>query len=94
MLSITPRAIAVARRVTAHPSMTPTSGLRIAERRDAAAPLQVAAVHGPQPGDSTLERDGAVVYIGPGALERLEDRELDAVTEPGGRVQFVLRAAA
>ncbi len=91
MLTITPRALAVARQVTAHPTMNATSGLRIARRRNAAAPLQVGAAHGPQPGDATLERDGAVLYIGRGAEARLEDGELDAVTEPQGRVQFVLK---
>ena len=34
---------------------------------------------------------GAKVFLGPGAVQRLRGRILDAVTERGGRVQFVLR---
>lgn len=94
MLTITPRALAVARRVTAHPTLNPTAGLRIAQHRKAAAPLQVRVAYGPQPGDTTLERDGAVLYIGAGALPRLEGGELEAVTVPGGPVQFILKTAA
>ena len=94
MLTITPRALAVARRVTAHSRLNPTAGLRIARHRNGAAPLQVGTAHGPQPGDTTLERDGAVLYIGAGALPRLEGGELDAVTVSDGQVQFLLRTAA
>lgn len=94
MFNITPRALAVIRRVTAHPTMEPTSGLRIAQHDKPDAPLQVRAVHGPQPGDSLLERRGGRIYLGPDTARHLEGGELDAVTASDGRVQFVWRAAS
>jgi iron-sulfur cluster assembly protein len=94
MLIITPEALAVMRRVTAHPKMKPTSGLRIAHQNEPSAPLAVQAVHGPHPGDRLLERDGARLYLGPGTVGRVEDGTLDAVTQSDGRVQFVLEHAA
>jgi hypothetical protein len=63
MLTITPRALAVARRGTARPTLNPTAWPRIARHRKAAAPLQVGAAHGQQPGGTTLERDGHVQLI-------------------------------
>ena len=47
MLSITPQALSVMKRVTGHPSLEPTSGLRIACRDEPSEPLQVRAVQGP-----------------------------------------------
>lgn len=70
-----------------------TSGLRVARQGRQGAPLEVWVVEGPHPGDSVLERDGARLYLAPDAAGRVEGRELDARTEPGGRVQFVLKAS-
>ena len=94
MLTITPRALRVARRVTAHPTLQPTSGLRIDRRGDGSAALHVGAARGPELGDTTIERDGAILYIDAGALPRLEGGELDAVAVSDGRVRFILRTAA
>jgi Fe-S cluster assembly iron-binding protein IscA len=93
VVTITPEALSVIQRVCAHPRTEPTSGLRIA-REDPSSPLQVHAVQSPQPGDTMVERRGARLYLGPDASRRLAGRELDAVTDPEGRVQFILRAAA
>jgi iron-sulfur cluster assembly protein len=93
MLTITPKALAVIRRVTAHRALAPTSGLRIARRDDPSTSLQVKAVRGPHPGDSVLQRGDARLYLGPGAHRRVEARQLDVVTAPNGRVQFVLSSA-
>jgi hypothetical protein len=94
VFTITPRAVAVMRTIAEHRSMEPTSGLRIARRPDPSAPLEVRAVRGPRPGDSVVARDGARLYLGPGAEGRMVGGELDAVTDAQGRVQFVLRSAA
>lgn len=91
MLTITPQALAVVQRVTDHPRLEPASGLRIARREDASAPLEVRAVSHPQPGDSVVERLGGRLYLGSGTKPRIEDRELDVVDQHG-RVQFILRA--
>lgn len=92
MFTMTPQARAVVRRVTSHPALSADSGLRIASAGSDAAPMEVVAVKGPEPHDQVVERDGARVFLGPGALERLRGRLLDAVTERTGRVQFVLKA--
>lgn len=94
MITITPRALTVIRRVTTHPSMKSTAGVRIACREDAKAPLQVRAVETPRVGDRVLERAGGRLYLESNAARRVEGRELDAVIEPDGRVQFIMRAAA
>jgi Fe-S cluster assembly iron-binding protein IscA len=93
MLSITPRALAVVRRVTAHPQLEPTSGLRIAHRDEPSQRMHVAAVRAPVPGDRVLEQSGARLYLGPGAAEQVDGGELDAETDAKGRVQFILRSA-
>ena len=94
MLTITPQALTVIQRVTGHPMLEPTSGLRIACPEEPDAPLRVRAVRGPRPGDNVLERLGGRLYLEPDTVQRLEDGELDAVTNEDGRVQFVLRAAS
>jgi len=95
MLTITPQALTVIQRVSAHPSLEPNSGLRIAcQETGPSAPLGVRAVHGPSRGDRVWEQDGARLFLGPRAAQRIAGRELDAITEPEGHVQFVLRPAA
>lgn len=92
MFTLTPRARAVVRRVTGHRALSERSGLRIAAANRTADSMKVAATTGPEPGDQVVERDGARVFLGPGALERLRGRVVDAVTERSGRVHFVLKA--
>jgi iron-sulfur cluster assembly protein len=94
MLAITAEALAVIQRVTAHPAMEPTSGLRIADDIQGGSRLHVRVANGPRSGDRVLEREGGRIFLGPGTLPRLEDRELDAVADRGGRVQFILRGSA
>jgi Fe-S cluster assembly iron-binding protein IscA len=91
MFTMTPQARAVVQRVTAHPALSASSGLRIARGRSHAAPMQVEASPEPQSDDTVIERDGARVFLDAGAVERLRGRVLDAVTEETGRVHFVLR---
>lgn len=91
MFSMTPRARSVVRRVTGHHALSARSGLRIAGG-SSSEPMQVAASTGPEPRDEVVEREGARVFLGPGAVERLRGRTLDAVTERSGRVHFVLKA--
>ena len=93
MFAMTPRARSVVRRVTGHQALSARSGLRIARGASADAPMQGAATAAPREHDQVLEADGARVFLGPGAVERLRGRTLDAVTEKTGRVHFVLRRA-
>jgi Fe-S cluster assembly iron-binding protein IscA len=91
MFAMTPRARSVVERVTGHQALSARSGLRIARGSSAGAPMQVEASAAPREHDEVLERDGARVFLGPGAMERLRGRTLDAVTEKTGRVRFVLK---
>jgi iron-sulfur cluster assembly protein len=93
VLTITPEALAVIRRVTDNRRLDRTAGLRIARRADPSAPLRVRAVNRPQPGDHVVERAGARLYLDPSARRRVDSRELDAVDRKG-HVQFILRASA
>lgn len=92
MLTISSRAMAVIRRVTDHQLLDRRSGVRIARTSSSSDALEVSAVDEPEPGDAVVERDGARLYLGPDAAERVEDAELDARDEGGDRVQFVLRS--
>lgn len=94
LLTITPDASSVIRRVSAHPTLGPGSGLRIASRTDPDAALEVAIAPGPRPGDRVVEQDGGRLFLTPSAAERVSGRELDATTDAGGRVHFVARRAA
>ena len=91
MITMTSRAHSVVRRVTGHRALSARSGLRIAPGPSVDAPMQVEASVGPKPHDKVVERDGARLFIGPGAVEHLSGRTLDAVTEETGRVHFVLK---
>lgn len=90
MLTITRPAHAVIRRVTAHPLLAPTSGLRVF-RPDRRGPMQVRAVKRPSPGDDVVEHDGGRLYLDPSAARHLKGQELDAEDDQDGRVQFILR---
>lgn len=94
MLTITPDAMNILRRVTSTPTMAATSGVRIAQRSDPSAPMQVRAVERPSPGDRVLEQDGARLYLAPEAASHVEGRRLDADTDEAGRVQFILKEAS
>ena len=93
MITFTQQAIAVMRQVTAHPKLAPSSGLRIAASRDRDG-FQVRTVRGPEPGDQVVEEQGGRLYLGPQAARRVDGHVLDAVTDPHGRVQVVMRTAA
>ena len=93
MIAISEEALSVIARVTDHPRLERRSGVRIAPRSaaDGEPSLEVRAVNGPESGDRVLEREGARLYLSPEAADRLAGCELDARSEPGDRVQFVLR---
>jgi iron-sulfur cluster assembly protein len=94
MLTITPRASTVIQRVTGHPRLAPSSGLRIAPQAHPGASLEVTIALRPQPGDRVVEQDGGRLFLAPSAVARVDGQELDAVTDGEGRVQFVSRNAA
>jgi iron-sulfur cluster assembly protein len=54
----------------------------------------VTATQEPQPGDQTVQSEGAVVYLDPPASVQLDDQVLDASVDEAGRVQFALAPQA
>lgn len=90
MFAMTTKAREVVRRVTAHPRIGATSGLRIASQGPGEHGLGVATAAGPARGDEVIERDGARVFLDEPAVPRVRGRLLDAVTR-NGRVHFVVR---
>ncbi len=93
MVAISSDALTVIQRVTGHPALRSTSGLRIADRALDGTRLRVGVANGPRRGDKVLERQGGRLYLDPAAAERLEGKRIDAVTDDDGKVQFILRPA-
>ncbi|GAA2114285.1 Fe-S cluster assembly protein HesB [Nocardioides bigeumensis] len=94
MIAISSRALKVIRQVTGHPRLKHTSGLRIARGDEGGERLRVGAVNEPAAGDQVVERDGARLYLGPVAAQKVRNGELDASTDENGRVTFILRDSA
>lgn len=92
MFTMTTKARAVVRRVTDHPRLGESSGLRIAAQDRDTDALGVGMATGPERDDEVVEHDGARVFLDREAVPRVRGRLLDAVTEDGGRVRFVVRA--
>ena len=93
MLTLTENASTIVKDITAQQGPSETAGLRISGE-DPAQGLMVTAAEQPQPGDQTVELDGAVVYLDPPASEALDDQILDAAVDEAGNVQFGLAPQA
>ncbi len=93
MLEFTDEAETVLRRIPEEYADPDDAGLRIGHTEEGGDRLQVARVAAPEPDDEVVELDGARVYIGAGAEERLEGKELDAGLDASGRIQFRTRDA-
>jgi Fe-S cluster assembly iron-binding protein IscA len=92
VIAISEEALSVIARVTGHPMLDRRSGIRIARPTTGRGRgLEVHAVDRPRSDDRVVERDGARLYLSPEAATRVAGCELHARTEPGDRVQFVLR---
>ena len=94
MLTLTENASTIVRDITEQTS-TPGQdgdqpGLRITMEASPEPAFAISAAAGPQPGDATVEQDGATVYLDPTSAEQLDDKELDAGLDPAGNVQFAL----
>lgn len=90
MLTLTDSARDVVRKIPHQPLLPSTAGLRICRRTGVAAdgPLDVAAVHEPEPTDQVVDSDGARVFLGEQAAVALDGLVLDAGTDDRGRIQF------
>lgn len=93
MLTLTENASTIVKDITAQQGGPEVTGLRISTE-DPAQGLMVTTAAEPQPGDQTLEAQGAVVYLDTAASEVLDDQVLDAAVDDEGRVQFALAPQA
>ena len=86
MLTVTQNAVTEIRNLTDQPQAPEGGGVRIATDPTGALKLRLAAT--PAENDSVLDADGARLFLDSSATALLDDKTLDAVTDPSGQVQF------
>ena len=91
MLTLTENASTIVKTITDQGGPE-TTALRISE--DPAQGLAVTVAGRPEPGDQTVESDGALVYLDPPASQALDNQVLDAAVDDQGRVEFGLAPQA
>ncbi|KQQ43947.1 MULTISPECIES: hypothetical protein [unclassified Nocardioides] len=74
----------------AQPGQPGAAGLRIVSESEVEPALLVSTAAAPEPGDVTVEQDGATVYLDQTAALLLDDKILDAAVHPDGKVEFAL----
>jgi iron-sulfur cluster assembly protein len=89
MLTVTDTAAAEIRNLIARPEVPEGGGMRIASD-PAAGSLTLSLAPEPSGGDAVLDTAGARVFLDTAAASMLDDKALDATTDPEGRVQFVV----
>ena len=90
MLTLTENASSIVKDITHQPGLPETAGLRISTEESVDPTFAVSAAEAPEPGDQTIEQDGATVYLDPDADAMLDDKVLDAAVDPQGKVEFAL----
>jgi Fe-S cluster assembly iron-binding protein IscA len=90
MLTLTENASTIVKDITTQPGLAETAGLRITSEESAEPTFAVSAAEAAEPGDQTVEQDGATVYLDEGAALMLDDKILDAAVDPEGKVEFAL----
>ena len=90
MLTLTENASTIVKDLTAQQGGADTSGVRISAENPEQGGLLLSAADQPQPGDQTISKDGAVVYLDTVASTQLEDQVLDASLDDAGQVQVAL----
>jgi len=89
MLTVTESAVSEIRNLTDQPEAPQGGGVRIATD-PAAGELTMSLAATPAEDDTVVVADGARVFLDSGATALLDDKTLDAVTDPTGQVQFAV----
>ena len=89
MLTLTETATTAVKAIISGTPDAEGGGLRIGQGLDDSAGFAVSIVASPQPGDATVESDGAKVFLEAGASDILDDKTLDAQID-NGSVTFAL----
>jgi iron-sulfur cluster assembly protein len=90
MLALTDNATTAIRTLIDRTEMPYGSGLRLATAEDGSGRLAVSAAAAPEPGDSVIENDGALVFLERDAADLLDEQVLDAGTDDAGRLRFLV----
>jgi iron-sulfur cluster assembly protein len=93
VLTLTDRAAATIRSLTAQPGIPDDTGLRMSLQDSDPGTLTL-SLEGPQPDDAVVEDGGARVFIQRDAASIVDDRELDAQLDEEGRASFMLGSQA
>lgn len=94
MLTLTENASTIVRDIATQATQADGAGLRITSDDSPEPAFAISAAEGPEPGDATVEQDGATVYLDPAAAQQLDDKVLDAGVDQSGNVQFALGVQA
>lgn len=93
MLTLTDTAAGVVKQLTEIDETNgPDGGLRISTQPEGAEGpgLVLSAAPAPEDGDQVLDESGARVFLDESAAVMLDDKVLDAQTDPDGSVQFAV----
>ncbi|WP_067441854.1 Fe-S cluster assembly protein HesB [Nocardioides jensenii] len=93
MLTLTENASTIVKDI-ANQGGEETAGLRITGDNSPEQAFAVNAAPAPEPGDQTVEQDGATIFLDEQAAEALDDKVLDAAVDQEGGVQFALTVQA
>jgi len=94
MLTLTENASTIVKDITSQPGLAETAGLRITSEEAPEPTFAVSAAEAPEPGDATVQQDGATVYLDQAAATMLDDKILDAAVDTAGKVEFALGVQA
>jgi iron-sulfur cluster assembly protein len=87
MLTVTENAVTEIRNLTDQPQAPEGGGVRIATT---AGSLTLSLAATPAEDDTVLHADGTRLFLDSSATTLLDDKTLDAVTDPSGQVQFTV----
>ena len=90
MLTLTETATTAVKAIISGNPDASGGGLRIGQGPDDNPGFAVSVVAEPVPGDSTVESDGAKVFLEPATSAVLDDKMLDAQVGENGAVTFAL----
>lgn len=89
MLTLTDNAATEIRHIVDDPQVPDGAGLRIAAD-PAAGGLSLRLATAPAEDDQVVDESGARVFLEPQAAQLLDDKSLDAMTDPSGQLQFTV----
>ena len=88
MLTLTDNASTIVKEISNQ--IPEAAGLRITSENADQPSFEVEPAAAAQPGDETVEQDGATIYLDEAANLQLDDKVLDAAVDQNGGVQFAL----